>query len=120
MPLRDILNCLSGDIWADLETQNDFCRSARFFQGCSLLCAEALEVISAQGGAFSHIFFFSGQEGAETVDTGLIWGMQERGMMERLPILIKDNKQSDEELSFSFSLRQKPVTSPQKLVRVGQ
>lgn len=36
--------------------------------------------------------------------------MQDRGM-ERLPVLIKDNKQSNKELSFSFSLRQKPFTS---------
>lgn len=54
-----------------------------------------------------------GEEGAE-VDTGLVWGL---GVLEtgRPLVLIKDNKQPCEELSFSLSLRQEGSVSPQWL-----
>lgn len=51
--------------------------------------------------------------GAE-LDIGLVEGGDGGGVgMERPLVLIKDNKQSCEELSFSLSLRQKGSVSPQ-------
>lgn len=110
MPLKDSLDCLSGDDWAALYTRNDFSNPARSFQRCAFLYVEALGVMSAQGEPFRHcLLSTSGEEGAE-LDTGLVWwGLGVK--MESPLVLIKDNKQPFEELSFSLSLRQKGSVS---------